>query len=116
MLFFPVAALANASQAAYEGVLNTLPEYAHANHANVDDEQIAKLFSGDMKCNTFENSQEFDRSSFRGRVFSSSYTPRPDDSGYEAFSRKIDDLFSVHSSNAKVSFSYATRICAGKLA
>ncbi len=100
-------------QSAYESVLNTLPEYAKVNHTNVDDTQLATLFSGQMVRKTFANGQEFDRESFRGRVFSSSYTPNPDDAVYDAFSQKIDQLFDVYSKNAKVTFLYDTQIYAG---
>jgi len=103
-------------QTAYERLLNTLPEYAQVNHANLDDAQLASLFNGDMQRINFANSQAFDQASFRGRVFSSSYTPNPDDLVYEEFSRKIDELFSVHSTSAKVTFSYTTQIYAGRLA
>jgi len=106
----------SAFQNAYESVLNTLPEYAQVNHTNVGDAQLATLFNADMQRINFANSQEFDLASFRGRVFSSSYTPSPDDLVYEDFSRKIDELFSVHSTNAKVTFSYTTQIYAGRIA
>jgi len=100
-------------QIAYETVLNTLPEYAEVNHNKLDDVQLAKLFTGDMERKTFANCQEFDRASFRGRVFSSSYTPSPEDSMYSVFSRKIDGLFSAYATNARVSFAYSSEVYAG---
>jgi len=100
-------------QSAYESVLATLPEYSQVSHTNVGDAQLAKLFAGNMESKNFSNSQEFDQASFRGRVFSSSYTPSPDDSVYEEFSRTINDLFSLYSTNARVTFFYTTQIYAG---
>lgn len=102
-------------QTEYEQVLNSLPEYAKVNHNNLDDGQIAKLFTGHMERRTFANSQQFDQLRFRGRVFSSSYTPSEDDSEYEAFSRKIDAVFSTHSDNGTVSFAYTTQVYSGIL-
>jgi len=102
-------------QSAYENLLNTLPEYAQVNHSNLDDLQIAHFFTGSMERKSFANSQAFDRLSFRGRGFSSSYTPSSADAEYERFSRKLDELFSAYSSNGTVLFEYTTELYAGRM-
>lgn len=100
-------------QAAYENVLEKLPEYNKVKHSNLDDQHIAAFFTGKMERKCFANSQEFDLASFKGRVFSSSYTPGPEDSGYEAFNQRLEALFSDYSVGDKVRFTYTTEVYSG---
>jgi len=108
-------------QMAYERLLQTLPEYSLVNHHHLGDNQLAKLFAGTMEKRGFENRQVFDQAGFRGRVFSSSYTPGPQDTEYEKFSQQINDLFANYATRASdatqasVSFDYSTQVYSGRL-
>ncbi|MFK7996842.1 MAG: class I SAM-dependent methyltransferase [Granulosicoccus sp.] len=102
-------------QSEYEGVLGTLPEYSKVTHTRLSDTDISDFFSDDMKHSKFPNSQEFDYEGFRGRVFSSSYTPNENEECYREFSNDIDDLFNRYSNNGLLSFSYTTEIFSGPI-
>jgi len=102
-------------QSAYEAVLSSLPEYAKVHHRNLDDAKITGFFADNMQRKAFANSQEFDLAGFRGRVFSSSYTPNSEDHEYETFSRRINELFSEHASDGRLSFAYTTEVYSGRM-
>lgn len=104
---------ASAFQAEYDRVLQTLPEYEKVKHSRVQDDDIATFFGGPFDVQSFPNSQDFDLAGFKGRVFSSSYTPAPDDSEYVAFNQLIEDLYKQFSVNDKISLTYQTQLYSG---
>lgn len=102
-------------QSEYESVLGTLPEYRKVKHTRLNVDDIKKFFSDDMQFSVFENGQDFNKAGFRGRVFSSSYTPSPGDVAYPEFSRTIDHLFDQYSREGMLSFSYRTEVYSGTM-
>ena len=65
---------------------------------------------------TFANSQTFDRDGFRGRVFSSSYTPEPGHPDFPAMVDDLDHIFDQYQHDGTVVFQYETKLFCGKLA
>lgn len=90
-------------------------DYQEVRHENAS-EAIAKFFAPvDYELKTFANSQEFDYEGLKGRVLSSSYTPEPQDSGFEPMLRSLQEIFANHERHGRISFDYVTKLYYGHL-
>jgi len=78
------------------------------NEGNVD------LFFNYQK-ETFDNFQELDFTSFKGRVLSSSYIPLADNPIFPKMMLELEDLFNRHQHNGIIRFVYDTEVYLGKL-
>ncbi|HUG54600.1 MAG TPA: class I SAM-dependent methyltransferase [Vicinamibacteria bacterium] len=63
----------------------------------------------------FDNLQVFDLAGLRGRLLSSSYTPRAGDPRREPMLAALDRLFAEHAREGQVAFEYDTRVFTGRL-
>ncbi|MCB1094298.1 MAG: class I SAM-dependent methyltransferase [Verrucomicrobiae bacterium] len=92
------------------------PEYRTSNHMNLPDSVIAGFFdSALLETYSFENAQHFDKSSFLGRMQSSSYTPAPGSLEHTGLIEAAEVLFAKHEIAGQVRFEYDTRLFIGKM-
>jgi ubiquinone/menaquinone biosynthesis C-methylase UbiE len=68
-----------------------------------------------LKEASLENPQVCDYETFRGRILSSSYSPRVDDPRYPLMLAEIKDIFDEYKVDEKVTIAYETRIIYGHL-
>lgn len=103
--------------AGYENLmLRYGPDYSRIDHRQVDAERISEFFQHrDWKLATFPNAQHFDWTGLRGRLDSSSYTPRPGDASYEPLLGELRRLFEMHQKNGFVDFLYSTNVYYGTI-
>ncbi len=64
---------------------------------------------------TFDNFQELDFTSFKGRVLSSSYIPLSDNPIFPKMILELEDLYNKHQRNGFIRFVYDTEVYYGKL-
>ena len=63
----------------------------------------------------FDSRQEFDLEGLRGRLLSSSYTPKASDPRREQMLAALPALFAAHETGGRVAFEYDTRLFTGRL-
>lgn len=100
---------------AYEQLLKTRSvDYNKVNHRNIGDIDFKAFFkNGGYKQVNFPNAQEFDLNGLMGRAFSSSYVPPESSSEGAKFKALLQDIFTKHNTNGKVTFSYQTEVYIG---
>ena len=99
----------------YDQILKDLSkDYNTVNHQNLVDKEFDLFFDKKWEKATFENYQIFNFEQFKGRVFSSSYTPEESDSVYSSFYKAIEKLFEKENTNGFVKFNYTTEIISKK--
>lgn len=99
---------------AYEALLQSHgTDYQAVNHQAITDRELANLFVSDFQLRTFDNHQRLDLEGLKGRLFSSSYTPSPDDPGYHAMVLAIEDAFRLHKEDGHVTVRYETKLYSG---
>ena len=64
----------------------------------------------------FDSAQHFDFEGLRGRLLSSSYTPKEGDPRREAMLAALPAVFDAHARDGRVAFEYDTRVFLGRLA
>jgi len=64
---------------------------------------------------SFDNVQRFDLEALRGRLLSSSYTPREGDPRRAPMLAELPRLFETHARDGRVDFEYDTRLFVGRL-
>ena len=64
----------------------------------------------------FDSAQHFDFEGLRGRLLSSSYTPKEGDPRREAMLAALPAVFEPHARDGRVAFEYDTRVFLGRLA
>ena len=89
--------------------------YSEVKHTRLSDDEIGRFIGTGSIKKQFPYSQTFDLKSFKGRVFSSSYTPKPTDDNYADFEKALEKLFKTYSENDSVSFEYSTTVYSGHL-
>ena len=77
-------------------------------------EKNVELFFNYQK-ETFDNFQDLDFTSFKGRVLSSSYIPLDDNPIFPKMILELEDLFNKHQRNGIIRIEYDTEIYLGKL-
>ena len=102
-------------QSDYEMLLSGLAGYGEVKHTRLTNDDIGHFIGDACEKKEFPYSQKFDYESFQGRVFSSSYTPRPTDDAYAEFVEALQALFDKYSEGGTVSFEYNTTVFSGCL-
>jgi SAM-dependent methyltransferase len=101
----------------YEALLNALcPDYAAGQPHQASTGEIG-LFFGDRVPATaaFDYVQQFDFEGLRGRLLSSSYTPKAEDPARDTLVSALRELFDRHRQNGSISFEYDTRAWIAKM-
>ncbi len=62
----------------------------------------------------FDNAQDLDLESLRGRALSSSYAPLPGSAAYPEFARALETLFAAHQREGRIRFVYETELYLGR--
>jgi ubiquinone/menaquinone biosynthesis C-methylase UbiE len=103
---------------AYERVLQQIGSaYQDSCNRNVPPDAYADFFgAAGFKTTAIENHQDLDWEGLRGRFFSSSYTPEPENPQYEPVLAELRDVFKNHQQNGKVRMEYLTTVHYGRLA
>jgi len=101
---------------AYEQLLlQYATDYQKVRHENVTG-QIADFFAPQAyRLESFENIQTFDFNGLMGRVLSSSYTPEPNQPGFEPMIASLRVVFEEHQQRGTIAFEYDTRVYYGHL-
>lgn len=102
---------------AYEELLRKFGvDYASVQQQHVDKARLAGFFApAEMKRATFANSQTLTREGFEGRIFSSSYIPRPGQERFDAMQAEIGRIFEEHQTKSQVTMGYECEVCYGQL-
>lgn len=102
--------------AEYEALLQRHgTDYAAVNHRQVDLGRLCLFFGGDVELRTFPHAQQLDRDGLRGRLLSSSYTPRAGDPAREPMLRELEEIFGRHETGGRVTIEYDTELYVGRL-
>ena len=62
----------------------------------------------------FDNAQDLDLESLRGRALSSSYAPLPGSAAYSGFASALETLFAAHQREGRIRFVYETELYLGR--
>lgn len=89
--------------------------YEQVRHENVYSDIATFFGAGAVKLATFENLQHVDLESFKGRIFSASYTPEPGHPNFEPMLEEMLAIFATHQKDGKVTIEYDTRVYYGRL-
>lgn len=101
----------------YESMLrNLIPNYKETHKRSASDEPILRFFAS-AKIDFFQtsNAQSFDMPSLKGRLLSSSYTPKPPDPAFDLLISHVEKLFNQYQVNGRVRFYYKTNLYLGRL-
>ncbi len=91
-------------------------DYQNVLHRDLGLRQMEEFFGHTDICfREFEYHQYLDLEGFKGRVFSSSYTPTPDHPNYRAMLDRIHEIFALHNVEGKIDFEYDTQVYCGGL-
>lgn len=94
----------------YEDLLNEFgTDYKNVKHQNVSEEKLLD-FLGPYHEFHYSNQQDFDFDGLLGRLKSSSYVPRTEDSRFPAMCEKLKQIFDQCQENGKVSMVYTTQV------
>jgi len=101
----------------YEALLQRFgTDYREVQHRNVDAARLHEFFAGDeFRRFALYNEQLFDLDGLRGRLLSSSYTPRSTDAAYQPMLRELERVFEQHAEGGQVRFEYDVEIYVGHL-
>jgi ubiquinone/menaquinone biosynthesis C-methylase UbiE len=100
----------------YEQLLLTYgTDYREVRHEHTTDAIDTFFAPSPFQARVFHHSQEFNAEALEGRLLSSSYSPQPEDAGYESMLRELRRLFDQHQRSGLVSFKYSTRVYYGRL-
>jgi SAM-dependent methyltransferase len=108
---------ASAFLRAYDSILRRYAtDYARVAQTYRSDADIAGFF-GPAGCarRVFPFHQDFDLAALTGRAMSSSYVPKPGQSGHDGLVRALTEAFERHSVGHMVRFEYDTRLYFGRL-
>lgn len=91
-------------------------DYAEVSARYADQTELRAFFGeGGWREHRFCSAQRFDLEGLRGRLLSSSYTPRAGDLRRERMLAALPGLFAAHACDGKVAFEYDTRLFVGRL-
>ena len=101
----------------YEALLRArVPDYTKSSHRNWDVQVLADFFApGRMESYTCGNEQWMDFSALRGRLLSSSYTPKQGQAGHDELMADLAVLFGKHQRDGQVCLEYQTEVYLGRL-
>ena len=99
----------------YEALLRRFgTDYGKVNHRNIDPAQIRDFYGGEVEVRSFPHAQAHDREGIRGRLLSSSYTPREGDPAREPMLEELDAIFERHAREGVVRIEYDTELYVGE--
>jgi SAM-dependent methyltransferase len=102
--------------AEYEELLKRYgTDYGRVNHRQVDGDRVREFFGGTVERLTFPHAQALDRGGLRGRLLSSSYTPREGDPARAPMLAALDAIFNRHAAGGAVSIEYETELYLGRM-
>jgi len=91
-------------------------DYAAVAERHADDAQMRAWFGAGLRGTArFEHRQRLDFEGLRGRLLSSSYTPRPGHPGHERMLQALHELFDATAVGGTVDMEYDTRVFAGEV-
>ncbi len=100
----------------YEKLLLTFgTDYDRVRHDTRRERLLSRFFTDGFSRRELPNHQELDRDGLRGRLLSSSYTPRENDPARASMQSELDAIFSRHEQRGRVFLEYATEIYFGHL-
>lgn len=102
----------------YEALISKYgTDYHQIKHSNTRvNGSLEKLWSGDtFKTAVFQNAQQLDLDGLRGRLLSSSYIPKEDDSRFQTMLEALKALFDRHKKNETIEIQYDTEVFYGAL-
>ncbi len=102
----------------YEQTLRTYgTDYAGVAERHVDQEKMAAFFApGKFSDEHFKNEQLFDFAGLKGRLLSSSYSPKEDHPNYPPMMAELERIFAAHEEYGYVRLEYDTQVSYGRLA
>ncbi|HEV2325357.1 MAG TPA: class I SAM-dependent methyltransferase [Terracidiphilus sp.] len=109
--------IGDAFATAYERfLLEFSVDYEPVKKQHVGKKRLEHFFApAKMNCAVFANSQALTRERFEGRVFSSSYIPRPGHERFGAMQAEMQKLFDTYESGGAVTIEYDCVVCYGRL-
>lgn len=91
-------------------------DYREVSAGYGSEEALRALFgAGGWREHRFDSAQHFDLAGLRGRLLSSSYTPKQGDPRREQMLAGLPALFAAHERSGQVAFEYDTRLFTGRL-
>ncbi len=98
----------------YEALLQQFgTDYAAVRHELVNAGVLASFFIGAYATHSFQNRQQFDFESLKGRLLSSSYAPAEGHPRHEPMVAGLRRIFDRHQANGQVALEYDTRVHVG---
>lgn len=99
----------------YERLLrNLVPEYSKVTQKNIDVDNIKDFLTPKtLHIISLENQQVFDLVELKGRLMSSSYSPKESDENFKEVMDALEVLFNRYQQNGKVFFNYDTLLYVG---
>ena len=95
----------------YEALLQHFgTDYAAVRHELVNADVSGRFFIGDHATHTFQNRQQLDFESLKGRLLSSSYAPAEGHPRHEPMVTELRRIFDRHQSNGQVVLQYDTQV------
>ncbi|MFN4150998.1 MAG: class I SAM-dependent methyltransferase, partial [Candidatus Sericytochromatia bacterium] len=102
----------------YENLLlKYCPEYKEVSYRNINEEESINNFfyPENVIKKELENYQEFNFEGLKGRLLSSSYSLKENDSQYEDMIKELETLFNKYKKNGLIKFEYNTLIYISRL-
>jgi SAM-dependent methyltransferase len=89
-------------------------DYRSVDHRRIGMKEISWVLDRDhVREYSFENRQELDFESLKGRLLSSSYVPKEEHQNYEAMIGQLESIFNEHNDAGTVTMVYDTRLYIG---
>lgn len=99
-----------------ELLIKYCPDYEKTNHYRITYDQIVDFYgSSEVKIFTCAYHQMFDFDGLKGRLLSSSYTPKVNEPNYLPLISALKALFDKYQINGQVKFEYKTQMYYGKM-
>ncbi|MES2467964.1 MAG: hypothetical protein V4675_11730 [Verrucomicrobiota bacterium] len=99
----------------YEALLQDFgTDYADVRHELVNGAILGRFFIGEYATHTFQNRQQFDFESLKGRLLSSSYAPAEGHPRHEPMMAGLRRIFDRYQENGQVALAYDTRVHLGR--
>lgn len=98
----------------YEALLQQFgTDYAAVRHELVNADVLASFFIGAFATHTFQNHQQFNFESLKGRLLSSSYAPAEGHPRHDPMVAELRRIFDRHQANGQVVLEYQTQVYLG---
>ena len=91
-------------------------DYKEVSVKYAEESMLAALYGpSEIRTKSFDNEQVFDFDGLRGRLTSSSYSPRPGHPNFDPMMRELESLFRRHERDGRVVVAYDTKVFYGRL-